>query len=69
MVHPFVVGSHAVGPVGDVPDVDSQAVVELSLEELQEASDPISPFPHRVPNAPWDMQKLPKWWVGCRAAS
>lgn len=69
VVHPLVVGGHAVGPVGDVPDVDSKAVVELALEELQDGSDPISPFPHRVPHAPWDVQKLPRWWVECRAAS
>lgn len=69
VVHPLVVGGHAVRPVGDVPDVNSQAVVELALEELQEGSDPISPFPHRAPHTPWDAQKLPRRWVGCRTAS
>lgn len=68
VVHPLVVGSHAVRPVGDVPDVNSQAVVELALEELQEGNEPISPFPCRVPHGPWDMQKLPRQGVGCRAA-
>lgn len=41
VVHPLVVGRHAVGTVGDVPDVNPQAVVELALEKLQEGSDPI----------------------------
>ena len=61
VVHPLVVGGHAVGPVGYVPDVNSQAVVELALEELQEGNDPIRPFPYRVPHAPWDVQKLLRW--------
>lgn len=68
-MHPLVVGCHAVGPVGDVPDVHPQAVVELALEELQEGSDPISPFPHRVPRAPWDVQKLPRCCMACKTAS
>lgn len=66
VVHPLVVGSHAVRPVGDVPDVNSQAVVELALEELQEGNEPIS-IPCRVPHGPWDVQKLPRQWLGWAA--
>lgn len=45
MVNPLVVSSHAVRSVGDVPDVDSQAVVELPFEELQQRRDHSDPFP------------------------
>lgn len=64
VVHPLVVGCHAVGAVGDVPDVNPQAVVELALEKLQEGSDPIrvtfstgfaTGF---LPHAPWDVAKM-----------
>lgn len=34
MMDPAVVGSHAVGAVGDVAGVYTQTVVELALEEL-----------------------------------
>lgn len=52
VVHPLVVGCHAVRPVGDVPDVDSQAVVELALEKLQEGSAPSAHFPTGFPMLP-----------------
>lgn len=34
LVYPLVIGSHTVRPVGDVTDVNPEAVVELPLEEL-----------------------------------
>lgn len=36
VMHPAVVGGHAVRPVGDISGVHSQAVIELAFEKLWE---------------------------------
>lgn len=67
VVHPLVVGCHAVRPVGDVPDVNPQAVVELALEKLQEGSDPIRlTFPTGFPTG---FPRLPGMYRSCQDAA